>query len=147
MIPCIYCISYCVCCNIICNLCALSVYITSLIFVHRPTPVTVRPSDLCMSKRRNKTTSDESVRKSQRLLEKQVKKLALSEGINQNPHYQIESEEIESSVYSAQVREDSSVHSRDCTTVNLDIIPIIVTLILVTRQAWQTNLVAQRLSS
>ena len=78
-----------------------------------------------MSKRRSKTTSGESVRKSQRLLEKQVKKLSLSEGIDQNPHYQIESEEIESSVYSAEVREDSSVHSRDSTTVNLDIIPII----------------------
>ena len=57
-----------------------------------------------MSKRRSKTTSGESVRKSQRLLEKQVKKLSLLEGIDQNPHYQIESEEIEYSVYSAEVR-------------------------------------------
>ena len=122
-------------------------HITIFIFVHRPTTVTVRPSDLCMSKRHNKMTSGESVRKSQRLLEKQVKKLSLSEGIHQNPHYQVESEEIESSVYSAQVREDSSVHNRDSTMLTLILFPLLVTLILVTRQAWQTNLVAQRLSS
>ena len=94
MIPyCIYCISYCVLQYYLQFVCSFS-FISHLLFLYRPTPVTVRPSDLCMSKRRNKTTSGESVRKSQRLLEKQVKKLPLLEGIDQNPHYQIESEEI-----------------------------------------------------
>ena len=110
-------------------------FISHLLFLYRPTPVTERPSDLCMSKRRSKTTSGERVRKSQKLLEKQVKKLSLSDGIDQNPYYQIESEEIESNVYSAR--------SERIVQTTLILFPLLVTLILVTRQAWQTYLVAQ----